>query len=64
MKTIKNMLYEKKAQRIAQGDVALTFDDDRQALEDRGEGPDGGGKAKGGLFTRRGGLYNKPARKK
>ena len=29
MKTIKNMLHEKKAQRIAQGDVALTFDDDR-----------------------------------
>ena len=44
--------------------VTLTFDDDRQALEDRGEGPDDGGRAKGGLFTRRGGLYNKPARKK
>ena len=45
--------------------ITVTYDDDeRQAREDRGEGPDGGGKAKGGLFTRRGGMYNKPVRKK
>lgn len=43
--------------------VTLTFDadDERQAMEDRGEGPS---RAKGGFVTRRGGLYNKPARKK
>lgn len=43
--------------------VTLTFDadDERQAMEDRGEG---GNRRKGGLFTRRGGMYNKPARKK
>ena len=29
MKTIKNILHEKKAQRIAQGNVAITFDDDK-----------------------------------
>ena len=45
--------------------ITVTYDDDeRQAREDRGEGSDDGGRAKGGLFTRRGGMYNKPARKK
>ncbi len=43
--------------------VTLTFDadDERQAMEDRGEGPS---RAKGGFVTRRGGMYNKPVRKK
>ena len=45
--------------------ITVTYDDDeRQAREDRGEGSDDGGRAKGGLFTRRGGMYKKPARKK
>ena len=40
--------------------IRATYDDDElQAAEDRGEGPDGGGRAKGGLFTRRGPIYTK-----
>lgn len=42
-------------------DVTYDKDDDLDPLVARGEEP---GRKKGGLFTRRGALYNKPARKK
>jgi hypothetical protein len=41
--------------------INVTYDDEQQAMEDRGEGPS---RAKGGFVTRRGGMYKKPAKKK
>lgn len=41
--------------------INVTYDDEQQAMEDRGEGPS---RAKGGFVTRRGGMYKKPEKKK